>query len=87
MRCTFCDLCEKEVINIFDGRRLGHIDDLELDIFDGRILAIIVPGPPKCWGLIRAEKDFVIPWNCIKKIGDDVILVEHGIPKPGEIIK
>lgn len=87
MRCTFCDLSEKEVINICDGRRLGHVEDLELNIIDGRILALIVPGPPKCWGLIRAEKDCVIPWCKIKKIGDDVILVEYGDAIIGEVIK
>jgi YlmC/YmxH family sporulation protein len=73
---TFCELRRKEVINICDGARLGCICDLELDVCDGKILAIIVPGPPKLWGILKSDEEFVIPWCKIHKIGDDVILVD-----------
>ena len=36
---TFCELREKDVINIRDCRRLGHVCDLELDPKNGCILA------------------------------------------------
>ncbi|MEG1559284.1 MAG: YlmC/YmxH family sporulation protein [Clostridia bacterium] len=73
---TFCELCSKEVINICDGAKLGCIADLELDSCTGQISAIIVPGPTRCFGLLRSDEEFVIPYCNIKKIGDDVILVE-----------
>ncbi len=77
MACTtFCELRRKEVINICDGARLGTICDLELDDCDGRICSIIVPGPSKLWGIVRSNEELVIPYCHIKKIGDDVILVE-----------
>lgn len=77
MSCTtFCELKRKEVINICDGARLGCICDLELDDESGVISAIIVPGPGKLWGLLRSDEELVIPYNRIKKIGDDVILVD-----------
>lgn len=77
MACTtFCELRRKEVINICDGARLGCICDLELDAFEGRITAIIVPGPTRFFGLLRSEEELVIPCSKINKIGDDVILVE-----------
>lgn len=49
---------------------------MELDDESGVISAIIVPGPGKLWGLIRSDEELVIPFNRIKKIGDDVILVD-----------
>lgn len=39
----FSDLQEKEVINICDGRRLGFVGDLELDIPSGKIRTLIIP--------------------------------------------
>lgn len=76
MKCTFDELCRKEVINVCDGRRLGFIDDCEIELCDGKILVIIVPSPPRCFGLIRGDRDNCIPFSRIVKIGDDVILVD-----------
>ena len=73
---TFCELKCREVINLCDGRRLGNICDLEIDECNGQILSIIVPGESKLFGLIRSNEELVIPFCRIKKIGDDVILVE-----------
>ena len=70
------DFRVKEVINIRDGRRLGNIVDMEFNLSEGRITAIIVPGSSKWMGLIKNGDDIVIPWERIKKIGDDVILVD-----------
>lgn len=70
------ELREREVVNILDGRRLGLASDLEIEIETGRILAIVVPGPGKILGLFGKSDDFVIPWERIKKIGVDVILVD-----------
>lgn len=70
------DLRVRDVINIIDGKRLGNIIDVEFDLETGRITSIIVPGPPRIWGLFARENNLVIPWEKIKKIGADVILVE-----------
>lgn len=70
------DFRTKEVINIRDGRRLGNIIDMEFNLHEGRITAIVVPGTSRFLGLLREEDDIVIPWERIKKIGDDVILVD-----------
>ena len=58
---TFCELREKEIINICDGARLG---------------CICVPGPSRFLGLLRNSEELVIPFCKIQKIGDDVILVD-----------
>ena len=75
-KTSFCELRRKEVINVCDGARLGHICDLELDICTGLTLAILVPGPSRFFGLVHNEDALVIPFSKIKKLGEDVILVE-----------
>ncbi|MDD3796386.1 MAG: YlmC/YmxH family sporulation protein [Lachnospiraceae bacterium] len=70
-----CELKQKEVINICSCRSLGCISDMEIDCRTGTIIALIVPGPGRlCWSLGR-DTEFVIPWECIVQIGDDIILV------------
>ncbi len=70
------DLRCKEVINISDGQRLGYVSDVELLLPEGKAVALIVPGPSRFLGLAGCKDDFVIPWNCIKRIGEDIILAE-----------
>jgi YlmC/YmxH family sporulation protein len=70
------DLRLREIINISDGKKLGLIKDLELNLEEGKIEAIVVPGPGKFLGLFGKDNDYVIPWENIKKIGVDVILVD-----------
>jgi YlmC/YmxH family sporulation protein len=72
----FSELRVRDVINIADGRRLGLICDLELDVQAGRVCALIVPGPARFFGLFGRERDYVIAWDDIVKIGEDVILVD-----------
>ena len=73
---TFGELRCREVINLCDGRKLGCRCDLDIDECTGQILSLIVPGERKLFGLIRSDDELVIPFCRIKKIGDDVILVE-----------
>ena len=72
----FCELRRKEVINLRDGARLGAVCDLEVDLCSGTVCSIVVPGPPKMWGLLKSDEELVIPFCEINKIGDDVILVD-----------
>ncbi|RKD24111.1 YlmC/YmxH family sporulation protein [Ammoniphilus oxalaticus] len=65
----------KDVVNVLDGRRLGQITDLEINLKLGQIDAIVVPGQGKFLGLFGGGNDFVIPWRNIVKIGKDVVLV------------
>ena len=75
MACNTNSLSMKTVINICDARTLGHIVNYEIDLCDGRILAVFVPGDCSFVGFSRAE-DIRIPWDCIKKIGEDAVLVD-----------
>lgn len=76
MGCRVTDMRCKEVINVKDGQRLGFISDVEVEIPEGRVCAVIVPGPCRFFGLFGRKDDFVIPWRCIRRVGEDIILVE-----------
>jgi YlmC/YmxH family sporulation protein len=70
------DLRTREVINMLDGRKLGNIIDIDLDIDRGRVLAIMLPGQVKGWSVFAKREEIVVPWDKIVRIGKDVILVE-----------
>lgn len=70
------DFKHKEVININNGKRLGYVQDVCADLETGMITSIIVPGSNKIMSFFNQNNDIVIPWQNIKCIGDDLILVE-----------
>lgn len=71
------DLRSREIINVVDGRRLGLIKDIDIDLEEGRITSIILPGiSGKFLGFLGKEEEIIVPWEKIMKIGADVILVE-----------
>ncbi|MCW3491219.1 YlmC/YmxH family sporulation protein [Dethiobacter alkaliphilus] len=74
------DLRNRDVVNVVDGKRLGVICDLDLDLEQGRICALIVPGGSKFFSFFSGGQDYVIPWENIIKIGVDTILVELAVP-------
>lgn len=67
----------KDVVNISDGRKLGNISDIEIDLDTGRIESIIITNAGKLLGFFGKEDEVVIPWKQIVKIGEDVILVRY----------
>ncbi len=70
------DFQTKDVINIVDGKKLGQISDLELDLRQGRIESIVVPNNSRFFGWFGSGTDVIIPWKNIVKIGMDVVLVK-----------
>lgn len=67
----------KDVVSVSNGKRLGNIYDLEINVSTGKIEAIIIQGNAKVMGLFGRDNDIVIPWKQIVKIGTDVILVRY----------
>ena len=80
MQWRIQDLRRKEVINICDGCRLGYAADVDIRVPEGQVVAIVVYGPCRFFGLFGRGEEYYIPWDCIKQIGDDIIL----ITKPAE---
>lgn len=76
MEVCFSDLKEKEIVNIYDGKKLGRIIDILFDTSNGQVRGIVVPGDKK---LFRKNDDIFVPLDRLKKIGDDVILVSLSV--------
>ncbi len=70
------DFKHKEVVNINNGKRLGFVQDVCADLETGMITAIIVPGGNKVINIFSQVNDITIPWNNIRCIGEDLILVD-----------
>lgn len=71
------ELRDRDVVNVNDGKRLGVINDLDIDIENGNIKAIIVPGTGGLMGVLGRKQDLTIPWEKIVKVGVDTILVDY----------
>ena len=82
---SLCELKNKEVVNICDGRRLGFVSDIEIDVECGKVIAIIMPSDGKLFSLSKCDPVRVL-WGDIECIGDDVILVRRAevIPHGGK---
>ena len=76
METRIAQLRLKEIISISDGSRFGYVGDMELDLDSGRVTALIVPGRLRLFGLLGREEDLVIPWEAVRRFGEDTILVD-----------
>ncbi|ALC91064.1 hypothetical protein AM500_15650 [Bacillus sp. FJAT-18017] len=69
------DFQMKDVINVADGKKLGNITDIDINLASGKIQSVVIGGTGKVLGLFGKDEDMIIPWPNILKIGEDVILV------------
>ncbi len=74
--CSFLELRCKEVVNVVDGKRLGHITDVVFDLQTAKITGLVVPGNKSFWNVFKNGTELFIPFTQICKIGEDTILVE-----------
>lgn len=74
---SFSEIRRKDVVNICDGRKLGKPIDLILND-SACVQALVVPsGANGLFGFIKQDREgCVIDWSRVRRIGDDVILVE-----------
>lgn len=86
MLIKISELRDMEVINVQDGRRLGLIMDIEMDLTEGYIVGLILPDEPitGITSLFRSSREIFIPFEQILKIGIDVILVDTSLSKSSE---
>ena len=73
--CSFEELSKKEVISCLDCSRLGYIVDLNIQLENAQIISIKVE-PPCNFFNFHKKNIITIPWECIKKIGDDLIICD-----------
>lgn len=71
------DIMEKEIINIRNGKKLGFITDIDLDINNGKISSFSISGD--MGSFFSREMDITtVFWKDILKIGCDTIIVNIG---------
>ncbi|MBK5239909.1 YlmC/YmxH family sporulation protein [Clostridium sp.] len=68
------NLRQMEIIDINSGSKMGYIKDLRVDCEDYRIISILLPSIKSSW--FNKNNSIEIPWEKVKKIGVDVILVD-----------
>lgn len=68
------DLQNKTIINLIDGKNIGNIIDLEIND-DGTPVGLVVEKHKFLISSLTSKKELLIKWEQIKKIGEDVILV------------
>ena len=67
------ELQNKDIVSIRDGKKIGNIVDISINN-EGYINGLIIQKVK--FSLFRGTNDEEIKWNQIKKIGEDVILVD-----------
>ena len=76
MENSFTELRSKLVVNLVDGKKLGHIIDLIFEERSAKILGVIVPGMKSFFSIFKPKEDIFIPYHNICKIGEDTVLVQ-----------
>lgn len=67
------ELQNKDIVSIKDGKKIGNIVDVSINN-NGSINGLIIQKVK--FSLFRGNNDEEIKWEQIKKIGEDVILVD-----------
>ncbi|MEW9667688.1 YlmC/YmxH family sporulation protein [Ammoniphilus sp. 3BR4] len=73
----YSEFSGKEIIDLDNGERMGMLgqSDLVIHSDSGKIDSIILPVSSFLgWG--KKKNDVIIPWNAIRKVGPDMIIVE-----------
>ncbi|MGM9534239.1 MAG: YlmC/YmxH family sporulation protein, partial [Intestinibacter sp.] len=71
------DIMEKEIINVKNGKKLGFITDIDLDIESGKVASFSITGASGSFFYRGMEVDTVF-WRDILRIGYDTVLVNIG---------
>ena len=69
------DMQKKDIIFLKDGKKLGKIIDAEIEVNTGVLKNLLVERR-SLRSIFNGEGDVLISFDQIKKIGEDVILVD-----------
>ena len=72
MDISYTDLRCKDVVNVVNVSKMGKIIDLIIDSSGKAVIGLVVPGIRK---IFKSNEDIFIPWDCIVKIGSDIIVI------------
>lgn len=72
------DLQSKDIVALEDGKKIGNIIDVSIDE-NGNMIALIVQKSKFLNNIFSSQNEIEIKWKQVKKIGEDVILVNMNI--------
>lgn len=81
---TLSELCDKQIIDLTTGSNLGHADDAVVSPETAQITHLVIYGRLKLFGLLGREKDTLLPWQDIHKVGRDALLVNTKVQLENE---
>lgn len=72
------ELGGKEIVNLYDGERIGIIgnSDLVFDEDTGKILYLIMPKRKGQFFLLGNRGFTQVSWDAIRKIGPDIVIID-----------
>lgn len=76
MYVRFWELGNREVVNCRNGKKLGNIGDIGLDLEKGCIRDLFIPVGSKFCGCVGKKGEYCIPYSAVVRIGVDIILVD-----------
>ena len=77
METRIAELRYKEVISVTDGSRFGYGGTWRWTWRAGRSGPWWCRGRLRLFGLLGREEDRYIPWDRVRRFGEDIILVEQ----------
>ncbi len=69
------ELQRKDIINLRNGKKVGRIIDVEINTIDGTLMSLVIE-KRYFKSLFSSDSDVLIKFNQIKKMGEDVILID-----------
>ncbi len=76
MNCCIDELCNKDVINIENGSRMGYVCDVEVDMSSGHISTLLISCSARGISFKKPES-IRICWEDIVVMGEETILVKN----------
>lgn len=73
----FNEFCNKEIINVTNGIKVGYVDDIIFDTSKATVCSLVVYGRLRFFGLLGRGEDMIINWEDIEVIGEDTILIKN----------
>ena len=70
------ELQRKDIVNIKDGKKVGKIIDVEFDPRSGYMIRLVIEKYHFIRNIFNNTEDLTINFTQIKKMGEDVILID-----------
>lgn len=77
------ELAGKEIVNLYDGARLGRVADADL-VFDpetGEVDSLVIYGKGWLAGLLGFHRQATVPWEAVRRIGPEVLIIEMSLAR------